>query len=197
MTSMMIAMPPGSPRRSALAVAVLGLLYEEPMHPYRMQQLIKERGKEDVVNVRQRASIYQMIDRLQRDGLIKVRETGRDENWPERTVYELTADGRRTLTRWMRDMLSTPSREFPDFPAAVAFVPLLEPADAATQFEARAAALERELARIEEGAAPYLPRLFTLEDEYRVAVLRAELSWVRAIGGDLRAGRITWNADNK
>ena len=59
------------------------------MHPYRMQQLIRERGKDQVVNVRQRASVYQAIERLQRDGLIEVRETQRDENWPERTVSTL------------------------------------------------------------------------------------------------------------
>ena len=32
---------------SGIALAILALLYEEPMHPYRMQQLIKERGKDD------------------------------------------------------------------------------------------------------------------------------------------------------
>lgn len=59
------------PRRSPLALAVLALLWEEPMHPYRIQQLIRERGKDEVVNVRQRASIYQAIDRLERDKLIE------------------------------------------------------------------------------------------------------------------------------
>ena len=42
----------GAYRRSPLALVVLALLYEAPMHPYRMQQLIKERGKDEVVNVR-------------------------------------------------------------------------------------------------------------------------------------------------
>lgn len=42
-----------SPRRSPIALAVLVMLYESPMHPYRMQQLIKERGKDEVINVRQ------------------------------------------------------------------------------------------------------------------------------------------------
>ncbi len=34
-----------------LAMMVLALLVEEPMHAYRMQQLIREREKQDVVNV--------------------------------------------------------------------------------------------------------------------------------------------------
>jgi len=38
-------------RRSALALVLLVLLAEEPMHPYRMRELIKERGKDKVANV--------------------------------------------------------------------------------------------------------------------------------------------------
>ena len=43
-------------KRSSVALAVLAMLYEAPMHPYRMQQLIIERGKDEVINVTQRAS---------------------------------------------------------------------------------------------------------------------------------------------
>src|SRR5713226_5263546 len=105
-------------RRSPLALAVLGTLFEEPMHPYRIQQLIKERGKDQVINVQQRASIYQTIERLHHAGLIEIRETTRDERWPERTIYQLTVEGRAAAGQWLRDMLSTPTREFPEFPAA-------------------------------------------------------------------------------
>lgn len=189
---------PSSPRRSPLALAVLALLYEAPMHPYRMQQLIRERGKEEVVNVRQRASIYQTIERLLRDGLIAVRETERDENWPERTVYELTPAGQRLMLQWLREMLAAPAQDFPDFPAALAFLLLLEPDDAAAQLEARAASLADELARISvamAGSADFLPRIVLIEDEYRIALLRTELAWVRGVIEELRDGRFSWNEE--
>src|SRR6476620_2417650 len=96
-------------RFSPIALAVLALLYESPMHPYRMQQLIKERGKDAVINVRQRASLYQTIDRLLRAKLIEVRETARDEKRPERTIYEITEQGRSTMLAWMRELLATPA----------------------------------------------------------------------------------------
>src|SRR3954468_20490618 len=105
-------------RHSSIALSILALLYEAPMHPYQMQQLIKERGKDEVINVRQRASLYQTIERLLRDGLIDVRETTRAENRPERTVYALTELGRETMCGWEREMLASPEQEFPDFPAA-------------------------------------------------------------------------------
>src|SRR2546423_668619 len=129
-TSKIITMVRRLHRRSPLALAVLGLLYEAPMHPYRMQQLLKERGKDEVINVGERASIYQTIDRLRREGLVTVVQTARDEKRPERTVYQLTEEGRETTRDWLREMLSTPAREFPAFPAALAFLPLLTPEDA-------------------------------------------------------------------
>ena len=185
-------------QRSPLALAVLALLYEAPMHPYRMQRLIKERGKDEVINVRQRASLYQTIERLLRVGLIRVRETERDENRPERTIYELTDEGRESALAWMRDVLSTPGNEFPEFPAAISFLPLLEPSDAMKQLGARAAALEAERARVEVLIAPVketLPRLFLLESEYALAMLAAELEWVRTLVADLKAGRVTWSEE--
>src|SRR3954468_23262654 len=117
-------------RHSSIALSILALLYEAPMHPYRMQQLIKERGKDQVVNVRQRASLYQTIERLQRDGLIAVQGTTRAEWRPERTEYALTDEGRTTVCAWLRTMLAVPAREFPAFPAALAHLPLLAPDDA-------------------------------------------------------------------
>ena len=169
------------------------------MHPYRMQQLIKERGKDEVFNVRQRASVYQVIDRLRRLGLITPKEITREEKWPERTVYELTDEGRQAFRDWMHEALSAPAQEFPEFPAAVSLLALLEPEEALRRLEARVAALEDEVARIDsqfgDAAAEGLPRLFLLEMEYQRATLEAELEWVRAVVDDLRTDRLTWSEE--
>src|SRR6185312_2084929 len=100
-------MPPRSRPRSPLWLVVLALVAEEPMHPYRMQRLIKERGKDQIANVAQRNSVYQTIAALHRTGLIAVRETLREHRRPERSVYEITELGRQTLREWMRTALST------------------------------------------------------------------------------------------
>lgn len=187
-------MPTNRPSRprSPLAMVVLALVAEAPMHPYRMQQLIEERGKDKIANVAQRYSVYQTIEHLLRSGLIAVRATTREERRPERTVYEITDEGTRTLQLWLRTMLSTPERAFPDFPAALSFLPLLASEDVLTQLEARVRTLEARLAELERDR-PDLPRLFLLEDEYQGAVVSAELRWVRSIVADLRAGRLAWS----
>ena len=185
-------------RRSPLALAVLALLCEAPMHPYRMQRLIKERGKGEVVNVRERASVYQVIERLEREALISPRETVREKGRPERTVYEITDEGRYTAQVWMREMLAMPKREYPEFPVAIAYLPLLSPEEASGLLEERIGALEEELGRIDaelDKDRDAVPRLFLLEMEYLRTALEAEISWISALVGDLHAGRITWSEE--
>src|SRR5215211_7812241 len=133
-------------KRSPLALAVLVLLHEAPMHPYRMQRLIKDRGKDQVINVGQRASLYQTISQLLRAELIATWETERQEGFPERTVYRLTERGHTTAVNWLRGMLSTPAQEFPEFPAAVSLLPLLTTEDAVRQMEIREGRLLEQLA---------------------------------------------------
>ncbi|GAB3909369.1 PadR family transcriptional regulator [Microbispora bryophytorum subsp. camponoti] len=175
---------------------MLALVCESPMHAYRMQQLIKERHQDDVVNVAQRNSVYQTIERLLRDGLLAIRETTREENRPERTVYEATETGRETLKQWMRTMLSTPAREFPEFPAALAFLPVLRPEEALAALRQRIAALEARLSALDTEMADslsFVPRLFLVESEYQRAQVATELEFARGLADDLSEGRLTWD----
>lgn len=182
-------------RRSVLALVLLSLLAEQPMHPYRMRELIKERGKDRIANVAQRNSVYQTIDRLLRAELIAVRETERDERRPERTVYEITDAGRAVLRDWTAEMLGSPAREFPEFPAALATLMVLTPDEALARLSDRAAELSASLAadRAALQAVPGLPRLFLLDEEYSIAVREAELKWVDRLLAALRSGELTWS----
>jgi DNA-binding PadR family transcriptional regulator len=182
-------------RPSPLAVAVLSLLHSGPLHPYAMQRLIKLWGKDRVVNVGQRANLYKTIRRLLDAGLIAVRQTERDQQYPERTVYELTDAGSRVTLDWLTDMLARPRNEFPQFPAALSFIMLLAPADAATVLAERAATVREQLSAADAdllGSAD-LPRVVTMDDEYLRAMLAAELRWLDGVVADLRSGALTWS----
>jgi DNA-binding PadR family transcriptional regulator len=187
-----------TPQRSPLGLLVLWHLVEGPMHVYRMHKLFIERGKDRVVNVRSRASLYQAIERLVRLGLVEVSERVEGASHPDRTVYAITDAGRAVAEEWLREMLRMTGREYPEFIAALSIVFGLPPDDAREQLEARAESLAAQLAETEAAlaAAPQeLPRLFLLEDEYRRAVLDAELAWIRSVVGDLREGRLTWSQE--
>ena len=187
-------MPARTPA-SPLALAVLSLLEVGPLHPYGLQRLLRLWGKDAVVNVGQRASLYKTIQRLQRAGLIAVRHTERDQRFPERTVYELTGEGRRQGREWLDDMLATPRNEFPRFPAALSFAMLLGPGDLLALLERRSEALRERLAELDRelGEYAHLPRVTLIESEYQRAVVNAELAWVDAVAADLRSGELTWS----
>ncbi|WP_145135508.1 PadR family transcriptional regulator [Paenibacillus sp. Y412MC10] len=181
-------------KKSPVALAILCFLIEEPMHPYRMQQLIDE-----VINVRHRASIYQTIERLHRDKAIAIQGKKKNEGRPDLVVYEITDLGHEAAYTWIREMISTPAQEFLEFPAAVSFLALLTPEDVALLFKQRVNALENTLARLKDqfqkGVTLRLPRLFLLESEYQQAVLEAEIGWIQSVIVDIEARSLTWSME--
>ena len=191
--------PASAPRSSPVALTVLALLHYQPLHPYGIQRLIKQWGKDQVVNVEQRTSLYRTIERLLAAGLITVRETERDPRYPERTVYELTDAGRQTARRWLEEMLAEPRQEYPEFPAALSHVLMLDPAELAEVLDQRAHRLTETQAALDANAAAEaghgLPRIAMLETEYQRAVLVAEARWVTEIIGELRSGKLAWSQE--
>ena len=188
-----------APRPSPLAMTVLFMLMGEPLHPYEMQRRMKLWGKDMVVNVTQRASLYKTIDRLVQADLIRVLHTERGQRFPDRTVYELTDEGMRTAREWLVEMLTVPRNEYPRFPAALSFIFALTPEQAADVLAQREVALFEQLKVLQKAAVgndgPMPPRVTLLETEYLVAMTQMELSWVGSIIGDLRVGALTWSEE--
>jgi DNA-binding PadR family transcriptional regulator len=185
-------------RPSPLALAVLSMLVPGPLHPYGIQRLLRHWGKDEVINLGQRANLYKTINRLHQAGLIAVRQTERDQQYPERTVYELTDEGRRKAPEWLAEMLATVRSEFPQFPVALSFAMGLPPDQVREALERRAAVLRESLAGIEQVLDRYsgtLPRVTLLDDEYRRAVIAAELAWIDGVVDDLRTGALTWSEE--
>jgi DNA-binding PadR family transcriptional regulator len=186
-------------RSSPLALTVLALLHYKPLHPYGLQRLIQQWGKDQVVNVGQRASLYRTIDRLLSEGLIASRGTTRDQAYPERTEYEVTDLGRSVARDWLKVMLSSPKQEFPDFPAALSNLLLLTPDELTDALEQRLTTLDATVAALDASLATEaeqgLPRIALLETEYIRAVTAAEQQWVRGVVADIRSGRLPWSAD--
>jgi DNA-binding PadR family transcriptional regulator len=176
-----------------LALAVMALLYERPMHPYEMVSVMRERGKHESVRLRY-SSLYSVVEALQREGLISPLETVREGRRPERTVYGLTEAGRVEFLGWLRELLSEPVKEYTQFAAGLTFLPALPPEEAAALLERRVRRLESEVegmrsrlgAAVERGVA----RLFLVEAEHELVLREAELSWVRELIREIRDGTL-------
>ncbi len=189
---------PKPPQPSPLGLIVLWQLWSEPMHVYRLQKLLEAEGKDRIVNVRSRASLYQAIERLERLGLVEVSATVRQEGYPDRVVYAITDAGRLVARQWLREMLSDTGGQYPEFIAALSIVFGLPPEEARERLEERAKRIAEQLSESErqlEAIPPGLPRLFVLEEEYRRTMLRAELDWLLAVIEDLKAKRLDWSEE--
>lgn len=178
-----------------LGLAVLRLLADEQMHPYEMQQRIREYAIDHVVKVAH-GSLYHAVARLTEQGLIEPVETCREGRRPERTVYAITEAGRDEARSRLREFMMRPAQEYPSFGMALAFVSMLPPAEAASLLDRRSVALEARLAAhdtvVESLIKQGLPRIDVIEVEFCNARLRSELDFVRALSEDIKAGRLAW-----
>jgi DNA-binding PadR family transcriptional regulator len=177
-----------------LALAVMALLYERPMHPYEMVSLMRERGKHETVRLRY-SSLYSVVSALEREGLILPKETVREGKRPERTIYEITDAGREEFLTWLRELLREPVKEYTQFAAGLSFLPGLPPEEAMALLEERVGRLEAETeemrSRLDHARERYnLPRLFLVESEHELMLREAELEWVRRIIDDMETGKL-------
>jgi DNA-binding PadR family transcriptional regulator len=181
--------------RNLWALTVMCLLRERSMHPYEMQCLIRQRHKDEFLDLK-RGSLYHAIERLQQAGLIAAVSTSREGRRPERTVYRLTEVGERELLDWLGELLAKPLRETSWFLAALSFLPHLSQQEAQDQLRERISRLEIELVALDaivQKLLPQIARVHLVEVEYARALRQAELTWVRSLLDDLGAGRLTWD----
>jgi DNA-binding PadR family transcriptional regulator len=184
---------PRSRRSNALALAVLACLLERPMHPYEMATTMRSRGKHDSIRLNY-GSLYTVVQALERAGMIQAGETEREGRRPERTVYTLTDAGRMELVDWLSELLSTPAKEFTQFEAGLSLMPCLHPDDVADLLDERVRGLERALTAersvLDHLYGQALPRLFGIENEYRIMLREAEVAWVKRLADEIRSGTL-------
>lgn len=97
-------------------VVVLGLLAEEPMHGYDLLERFRQRGM-GLWTELSRASVYQVLRRLERDGSV-VGKAQEGREGPERRVFRITKPGRERLAAGVAEMAGDPAPS--DAPGAVA-----------------------------------------------------------------------------
>ncbi|MER6471440.1 PadR family transcriptional regulator [Streptomyces collinus] len=181
---------------NTLALAVLGLLQEQPMHPYEMASTLRDRHKDSSFKINS-GSLYDTVEALVRHGWIEPTETQRDGRRPERTVYAATERGQSEFVEWIDELLRTPVAEYPKFMAAVSYLGALGPDRAAEALVEREGHLTQ---RIEETSAVLadtvgsgkVPRLFMIETECALHAWEAELAWTRRTIAEIRDGSLFW-----
>ncbi|BBH66390.1 hypothetical protein ACTI_30750 [Actinoplanes sp. OR16] len=167
--------------RNSLVLPILGLLADRPAHAYDLAGRLRERCGHLPVT---RSTVATLLKSMARAGLVSAREPGRVGNRPPRTVYETTEAGVAGFHRKVEDGLRDSPAASMDFVLAVGYAGVLPAEDAATILEQRAARL---------ATTAEVPGRGPLEAGYWQGLVSAEIAWISALAGRIRAGEDVWD----
>ncbi|MEU4536940.1 PadR family transcriptional regulator [Streptosporangium sp. NPDC023825] len=181
-------------RPDLVGLTVLAMLSVRAAHPYELHRFIVDTHKDYVTGLPR--SLYHAVERLAGEDLIVPVETSRDGRRPERTVYEITDEGRRELSTRLRALLENPGPDRRTFTAAVSLMGTLPVPDAMRALRARAATIEGLLAGMNAHLGAMresgLPDILMIEVDYERTLNEAELAWVRRVVARLETGELDW-----
>jgi DNA-binding PadR family transcriptional regulator len=179
-------------KTSKVEVVVLGLLAEEPLYGYDLLERFRMRSMGFWVEVG-KASVYQVLRRLERDGLINGRSQEGPEG-PDRRVYRITRAGRDRLKSGLSERVASLEPYETDAGLALGFSHLLSASEARRAVEARETAVrdlleaikdERARASADKGPGRIVSSAMLQRQE---SLAKAELAWIKGFRSDL--GRI-------
>lgn len=180
---------------SPLALSILELLDEQPMHPYEMASKMRARHHDEFIRLNF-GTLYHSVEVLERNGWILPVEREKEGKRPERTIYKLTKSGREVLTTTLGELLRQPRKEYPHFAAGLMFMHHLTAKQAAVNLKERAAMLDVVVAKfqsvLEELLRRGVTRLALIEVEHKIAMLDAERKWVRGLQREIEEGKLEW-----
>lgn len=168
---------------SKVETVILGLLAEEPLYGYDLLERFRARSMGFWVEVG-KASVYQALRRLEREGFIGGRAQEGHEG-PDRRVYRITRAGRTRLFAGLAERAAELEPYETAGGLALGFAHLLSASDARRAVDAREAAVrdlidavrtERSRIAGERGAAASVSQAMLDRQE---AFARAELAWIK------------------
>jgi DNA-binding PadR family transcriptional regulator len=165
---------------SSIRLFILGTLAATgPLHGHQIRQQAQFDRTETWADV-QVGSVYGALKRLANEGLVREVRTERVGNRPERTVYEITPEGRRSLAAIHDSALRDLDRHFDPFDLALAQARAI-PEEHLEQIVAnRIGALQVQLAtqrHAAEAGDPYLNEAERMVVQHLISRTEAELRW--------------------
>lgn len=160
-------------------MTILGLVAEQPRHGYEIEKTIDDRGMREWTEIGF-SSIYYVMARLQKAGLItEVRETAATRG-PARRTYTLTPQGAEVARARTREMLAERSPSFPTVLIGLANLPLIGSDAAIEALRGRSSSLtaKSDALAVHLRAQQPLPAYVTSIFTYSLTMLRAEHAWV-------------------
>jgi PadR family transcriptional regulator, regulatory protein AphA len=167
---------------SSIDFAVLGLLYDRPLHGYELYRQYAQGTGLSVIWKVKRSHFYAILGRMARSGLVDM-EIREQENHPPRKVYRLTDEGGRVFRVWMTSPVMDSHSFRLDFPAKLLFSRRIDPEAARKLLSDQQALCGRWLSGREDALQKALARkdpddFDALVFRFRVGQIRAMSEWL-------------------
>jgi DNA-binding PadR family transcriptional regulator len=160
-------------------LAILSLIAEQPRHGYEIEQVIETRGMREWTEIGF-SSIYYLLKKLEKDGVVEGRTEQTEGRGPARKVYHITQKGVGAFRVAMIEALSVPQPRHTSFSLAIGNLPAIPPAEAIVALQKYHEALSSQLNGVqlrwqEQQPLPYfVDALF----DYSATMIKANLMWV-------------------
>jgi DNA-binding PadR family transcriptional regulator len=172
--------PPASPLLT-IEHALLGFIFERPVHGYEIyQQVTAEDGLWQVWRLKQ-SQLYALLTKLEENGYI-VAELQPQAARPPRKMYSLTAAGRAAFHAWLHSPVARGRQMRGEFLAKFYFACRQSPATTEHLIAQQTAACELWLAELrgQEIAAPRQQMFAYAVQQFRINQVEAFLAWLAA-----------------
>jgi len=177
---------------TSVKLIILGLLTEKDMHPYEIQQTLRDREMDKQIRF-QKGSLYYAVEQLHKNGFIDIAGVLKECNRPEKTVYHINESGRAEFQTLMKkNFLNLEIPFSPVFPA----LGFAQPADSSLVLELldqRLEKLQERLAQAKKKYEEHIPTVLRAKlyiFSAAVEQTQSEIRWLEAIKKDALEERL-------
>jgi len=160
-------------------LAILGLVAETARHGYEIEQTIEERGMREWTEIGF-SSIYYLLKKLEKAGLVKSQLIPTQGRGSARRVYQITPAGRSGLSKATLEALSQPQQSYPSILLGIANLPLVSQKQSVVALRSYHKILAERLEQVAAKAESQrpLPDHVEMLFDYSLMALKAEEKWI-------------------
>ena len=175
--------------QSEVEFALLGYLYQRPMHAYEMHQHLVSHGGLGLVWNLNQGRLYALLAKLERQGLITSQlepQVGR----PPRKILHLSEHGRDSFLAWLHAPVTGARNMRMEFMAKLVFLRELNPAEAAVLLDEQRDLCEEWLTSLnaQADALQATESFEWLVFKFRIGQVQAMLNWIATCQGIVEHG---------
>ena len=172
-------------------LAILGLIAEQPRHGYEIEQVIEARGMRDWTEIGF-SSIYYLLNKLEKAGLIESQLQQPEGKGPARKVYQITSQGWEVQIKGSIQTLSTPQTGATPFLLGLSNFPIIPKEQTLSALNRYKEQLETRLQQLLERAEAQqpLPGFVQAMFDYSQALAEAEIIWIQNFIQAVEAGNV-------